>query len=113
MYKNLRSSRSASPKMYGLSKIYKTNILLVLLFPSLVQLRTYQLAKFLKQIFAPLVGNTQYTAKNFSEFVELLSSIRFGKSKSQVSSNVIGLFTLVPLETAKTIVANRIGYDCT
>ena len=80
---------------------------------SFIDTATYQLAKFLKQILVPLVGNTQYTVKNSSEFVELISSIKLGKSKSQVSFDVVSLFTSVPLKTVKTIVANRVGDDCT
>ena len=40
-------------------------------------------------------------------------SIKLGKSESQVSFDVVSLFTSVPLITAKTIVANRVGDDCT
>ena len=39
---------------------------------SFIGTATYQLAKFLKQILVPLVGNTRYTVKNSSEFVELI-----------------------------------------
>ena len=51
--------------------------------------------------------------KNASEFVELISSIKLGKYESQVLFDVISLFTSVPLKTAKTIMANRVGDDCT
>ena len=40
-------------------------------------------------------------------------NIKLGKSESQVSFDVVSLFTSVPLITAKTIVANRVGDDCT
>ena len=52
---------------------------------SVTILQPNQFAKFLKQILVPLVGNTQYTVKNSSEFVELISSIKLGESDSQVS----------------------------
>ena len=74
---------------------------------------TYQLVKFFKQILVPLVGNTQCTVKNSSEFVELVSSIKLVKSESQVAFDVVSLFTSIPLETANTIAANRVGDDCT
>ena len=112
LYKTLRSSDSVLPRIYGLPKIHKPNVPLRPIV-SFIGTATYQLAKFLKQILVPLVGNTQYTVKNSSEFVELISSIKLGKSESQVSFDVISLFTSVPLETAKTIVANRVGDDCT
>ena len=67
----------------------------------------------IEAILVSLVGNTQYTVKNSSEFAELILSIKLGKSESQVSFDVVSLFTSVPLKTAKIIVANRIGDDCT
>ena len=112
LYKTLHSSDSVLPKIHGLPKIPKP---IVPLRPivSFISTATYQLAKFLKQILIPLVGNTQYTVKNSSQFVELILSIKLGKSESQVSFDVVSLFTLVPHKTAKTIVANRVGDDCT
>ena len=110
--KTLRSSDSVLPRIYGLPKIHKPNVPLCRMV-SFIGTATYQLAKFLKQILVPLVGNTLYTAKNSSEFVELISSIKLGKSESQVLFDVVSLFTLVPPETTKTIVANRVGDDCT
>ena len=68
---------------------------------------------FHKPNLVPSVGNTQYTVKNSSEFVELISLIKLGKSESQVLLDVVRLFTSVPLKTAKTIVANQVNNDCT
>ena len=56
---------------------------------------------------------TPNTVKKSSEFVELISSIKLGKSESQVSFDVVSIFTSVPRKTAKTIVANRVGDDFT
>ena len=108
LYKTLRSSDSVFPRIYGLPKIHKLNVPLRPIV-SFIGTATYQLAKFLKKILVPLVENTQYTVKNSSEFVELISSI--GKSKSQVLLDVVSSFTLVSLKTAKTIAANRVGDD--
>ena len=112
LFKTLRSSDSALPRIYELPKIHKPKVPLRPIV-SFIGTATYQLAKFLKQILVPLVGNTQYTAKNSSEFVEMVSSIKLGKSESPVSFDVVSLFTLIPLKTAKTVVANRVGDDCT
>ena len=111
MYKTLRSSDSALRRIYQLPKIHKPDVPLRPIV-SFIGTATYQLAKFLKQILAPLVEIIQYTSKNSSEFVELISSITLGKSESQVSFDVVSLFTSVPLETAKTIVADRVGDNC-
>ena len=112
LHKTLRNSDSALPRIYGLPKIHKPNVSLCSIV-SFIGTATYQLAKFLKRILVRLVGNTQYTVKNSSEFVELISSIKLGKSKSQVLFNAVSLFTSVLLKTAKTIAANRVGDDCT
>ena len=100
------------PRIYGLAKIHKPNVPLCSIV-SFIGTATYQFAKFLKQILVPLVGNTQNTVKNSSEFAELILFIKLGKSQSQVSFDVVSLFTSVPLKTAKTIVSNRVGDDCT
>ena len=112
LYKTLRCIDSVLPRIYGLPKIRKPNVPLRPIV-SFIGTATYQLTKFLWQILVPLVGNTQYTVKNSSKFVGLISSIKLGKSESQVSFNVVSLFTSVPLKTAKTVVANRVGDDCT
>ena len=56
-----------------LPKIHKPNVRFRPIV-SFIGAATNQLAKFLKQFFAPLVRNTQYTVKNFSGLVELNSS---------------------------------------
>ena len=112
MYKTLRSSDSALPRIYGLPKIHKSNVPLRPIV-SFIGTATYQLAKFLKQVLVSLIGNTQYTLKNSSEFVKLISSIKLGKFKSEVSFDVVGLFTLLSFKVAKIIVVSRVGDDCT
>ena len=44
---------------------------------SFVGSATYELSKFLKNIWSPLVGNTVHTAKNSAEFVELIEKIKY------------------------------------
>ena len=112
LYKTLRSSDSVLPRIYRLPKIHKPNVPLRPIV-SFIGTATYQLAKILKQILVLLVGNTQYTVKNSSELVELISSIKLGKSESQVSFDVVSLFTSVSLKIAKAIVANGVGDDST
>ena len=62
LYKTLRSSDSVLPRIYRLPKIHKPNVPLCPIV-SFISTATYQLAKFLKQILAFLVGNTQYTVQ--------------------------------------------------
>ena len=81
LYKTLGRTDLVLPRMYGLPNIHKPNVPLRPIV-SFIGTATYQLAKFLKKILVPLIGSTQYTVKNSSEFVELISSIKLGKSKS-------------------------------
>ena len=74
---------------------------------------TYKLSKFLKNILSPLVGNTVYNLKNFAEFVELIEKINILYNESQVSFDIVSLFTSIPLETARAIVLDRLSNDCT
>ena len=112
MYKFLRSTNSVLPRMYGLPEILKPNLPLrpIVFF---VGSATYELSKFLKNILSPLVGITVNTVKNFAEFVELIEKINIRDNESQVSFDVVSLFTSIPLETARAIVLDRLSNDCT
>ena len=112
MYKFLRSTDSVLPRMYGLPKIHKPNLPLRPIV-SFVGSATYQLSKFLKNILSPLVGNTVHTVKNSAEFVELIEKINILDNESQMSFDVVSLFTSIPLETARAIVLDRLSNDCT
>jgi len=112
MYKCLRSSDSVIPRIYCLPKIYKPNLPLrpIVLF---VGSATYELSKFFKNILSPLVGNTVHTVRNSTEFVKMIEPVRISQCESQVSFDVVSLFTSVPLEAARTIALERLSNDCT
>ena len=112
MYKFLRSTDSVLLRMYGLPKIHKHNLPLRPIV-SFVGSATYELSKFLKNILSPLVGNTVHTVKNSAEFVELIEKISILDNESQMSFDVVSLFTSIPLETARAIVLDRLSNDCT
>ena len=92
-------------------KLINPMFLFILLFLSLVQLPISW--TIFQANSCILVGNTQFTVKNSSEFVELILSIKHGISESEVSFDAMSRFTSVPLETAKTIVADQVGNVCT
>ena len=112
MYKFLSSTDSALSRMYGLPKIHKPNLPLRPIV-SFVGSATYELSKFLKNILSSLVGNTVHTVKNSTEFVELIETINILDNESQMSFDVVSLFTSIPLETARAIVLDRLSNDCT
>ena len=95
MYKFLRSTDSVLPRMYGLPKIHKPNLPLRPIV-SFVGSATYELSKFLKNILSVLVGNTEHTVKISAEFVELIEKINILDNESEVSFDVVNLFTLIP-----------------
>ena len=66
----------------------------------------------MKNILSSLVGNV-HTVKNSAEFVELIEKINILDNESQVSFDVVSLFTSIPFETARAIVLDRLSNDCT
>ena len=107
LYKLLRSCDSVLPRIYGLPKIHKPNVPLRLIV-SFVGSATYKLSKVLKNVLSPLVGTTKYSVKNSKEFVDLLSSIKIKVFESQVSFDVVSLFTSVPIDLARSVVLKRL-----
>ena len=72
---------------------------------------TYHLSKCLKCILSPLVGKTNFTTKNSTEFVRGIKDFSISNSQKQVSFDVITLFTTIPLDLAKQIVFDRLSSD--
>ena len=112
MYKCLRSCDSALPRIYGLPKIHKTNLPLRPIV-SFIGSATYELPKFLKNVLLPLVGNCVHSVKNSIEFIKMNETVHINQYESQVSFDVVSLFTSVSLEAARTIVFDRLSNDST
>ena len=73
-YYQLQSTDATAPRLYGLLKIHKKDILMRPIV-SFINSPLYNLFKFLCKLLSPLVGNTEFTVKNSYEFVQFLNSI--------------------------------------
>ena len=74
---------------------------------------TDELSKFLKNVLSPLVDNSVHTVKNSIEFTKMIEPVRINQYESQVSFDVVSLFTSVSLEATRTIVVDRLSNDST
>ena len=74
---------------------------------------TYRLAKDLARILTPLSGQTKYTIKNSTKFVEWLREDCTGPEDLMVSYDVTSLLTQVPIDEALKVVKARRTKDPT
>ena len=103
-YKRIRPTGSVPSQLYGLPKLHKDNIPLRPII-SQIGSYTYELAKFLVPILAPLTTN-DHTIKDSFSFIQELLSI---KSAPYMSSfDVVSLFTNIPLEETINICLDKL-----
>ena len=61
---------------------------------------TYEVAKLLSKILAPLVGHTKSYIKNSKHFIEELKTWKLDQGDLLISFDVKSLFTNVPIDDA-------------
>jgi hypothetical protein len=88
---------SRPPHLYGPPKIHKPHIPLRPVVSS-VCFPCYALARFLHKILSPLAGKSESFVKNSGHFVQLFKSVNLQSSDTLVSSDVVSLFTNVPVD---------------
>ena len=93
--------------MYGLPKIHKEDTPMRPIV-STINSPSYKLAKELARILTPLAGNTAYTVRNSTAFVERIRGLQTTPQDTLVSFDVKNLFTQVPVEAALTVVEDRL-----
>ena len=110
LYKKMYPTRGVAPKFNGLSKIHKTDILLRSIVSSRGSI-SYEVAKELSRILRPLVGKSPHHIKNTGDFVQQIRGIKLQPTECVTSYDVSALFTSVPIESAITIIRNKLELD--
>ena len=114
-YKKLYPTGSCPGKFYGTAKIHKIPVngniddLPIRPIVSIINTATYNLAKYLTKLLAPL-RESEYIIKSTKDFIGKVKSKEVTNGYQMVSSDVKSLFTNVPLDRTIDIVLRRI-YD--
>ncbi|XP_072025128.1 uncharacterized protein [Amphiura filiformis] len=111
-YRRLYPTSSDVPKFYGLPKIHKAACPLRPIVSSCGSL-TYNSAKFVADLLAPLVGKSDRHLKNSANLVDKLSGVIVGEDECLVSYDVTALFTSVPVVESVNIIHDLLTSDTT
>jgi hypothetical protein len=106
MCKQLRSSGSRPPRLYGLPKIHKEGVPLRTIVSN-IGAPTYQLFKYLAGLVSQLTGNSAHHVKNFFQFVQILEWLRVRPEDLMVSFDVLSLFTNVPIVDSLELLSHQ------
>ena len=100
------------PRIYGLPKIHKEGAPLRPIVSSINSV-TYNIAKYVATILAPLVGQTTHHVHNSMDFVNKVRGLHMDGNETMVSFDVTSLFTCVPTAEATIAVKRRLTEDPT
>ena len=112
MYRQLYPTTEAPPRFYGLPKIHKQNTPLRPIVSSIDSI-TYNCAKYLAEILAPLAGKTEHHIKNSQHLAETVKTLRVENDEVLHSYDVSALFTSVPVDQALRVISDRLHADTT
>ena len=99
-------------KFYGLPKIHKESRPLRPIVSSIGSI-SYPSSRHLAEILGPLVGRSPHHIKNSQQFVNRIRNERVEEDETQLSYDVVSLFTSVPVDRASTIIHQRLITDDT
>jgi len=93
------NSDATTPRLYGLPKLHKENILLRPIV-SFTDSPTYGLAKGLSSLLKPLTGKYKHHVRNSSDFASSITHELLQTDEMMVSFDVVSVFTKVPIQLA-------------
>ena len=100
----LSKSFTQPPRLYGLPKIHKENILCRPIVSS-VGSPTYALAKKMARILSPFTGSSNSFVKYLEHFVQKIANTTLNRCDLLVSFDIKSLFTNVPVDEVVSRVA--------
>jgi len=92
-----------TPRIYGAPKIHKTDVPLRLIVNT-IGAPTYELAKYVASMLAPIVGKTSSYIKDSNQYVEFIKNAKLDPGDKIVIFDVVQLFTKIPLDEAIQVV---------
>lgn len=98
------------PCQDGLPKIHKEGALLRPIVSNINSV-TYNIAKHIANILAPLVGNTPHHIQNSIDFVNKVRNLKMDPDETMVSYDVTSLFTCIPTMEALVTARERLTQD--
>ena len=111
-YKRLYPTSTMIPRFYGLPKIHKSDIPLRPIVASRGSL-TYQVAKYVAYLLAPLVGRNGFALKNSADLVAQMKDCTLDDDDILVSFDVTALFTSTPVQKSLEIIFETLTQDDT
>ena len=106
-YLRLYPSDPLPPLFYGLPKVHKPDVPLRPIVSTIGSV-TYDIAKHIASILAPMVGNTESHVKDSNDFVQFTRSLNLTDDETMVSFDVKSLFMSVPTDVACDMVKQRL-----
>jgi hypothetical protein len=110
LYNRIYPTSEIIPKFYGLPKIHKNGAPLRPIVSSIGSI-TYQAAKYLASVLAPLCGKNGHSVKNSAEFVSKIRDLEVPPGRILVSYDVTALFTSIPVSKAIAVIRQKLGED--
>ena len=109
VYNKIRPRHKQPPRIYGLPKIHKADVLLRPIV-SCVNTFAYDLSAY-SAILSPLTGKSEYTVTNSAHFVSTVSNETILDNEIMVSFDVESLFTNVPIDAAVQAALQKLEND--